>query len=209
MGEKKKGFTQVPNKWIEAKLGKAFLLLVYIASKPEGWKFRNKATAKTLGFSLHVYHRLLNELERKGLIERNRTRDNGRFDSVTITVSECRFTASEKATSEKIESEETTSLSILSNSNTEIKNTEREEGKTLTQDFNNLNAEKQKAWTEEFIEGTKKAADELKAPRKVTVAFHEYWNQLDKNGVPAWKTKEFFDFKVRLKSWMRNERNGG
>lgn len=87
----RKNFTQIPNDLINDKSidPKARFLFVYMASKPDGWKFYRKEVEDGCGFGMHTRIKYTKELEDKGWISIKQNKSKkGRFESNDITLHE-------------------------------------------------------------------------------------------------------------------------
>lgn len=84
----RKGFTVTPNDLIndDTLTPQARFLFVYMASKPDDWKFIQEPMAKGLGWSLPTLRKYLEELIDAGWISRERQRVDGKFDSFDYTL---------------------------------------------------------------------------------------------------------------------------
>lgn len=84
----RKGFTVAPNALIndDSLTPQARFLFVYMASKPDDWKFVQEPMAKSLGWSLPTLRKYIDELIESGWMARERQRVEGKFDSFDYTL---------------------------------------------------------------------------------------------------------------------------
>lgn len=84
----RKDFTVTPNALIndDDLTPQARFLFVYMASKPDDWKFVQEPMAKNLGWSLPTLRKYLEELIASGWMSRERQRIDGKFDTFDYTL---------------------------------------------------------------------------------------------------------------------------
>lgn len=84
----RKDFTITPNELIndDSLTPQARFLFTYMASKPDDWKFVQEPMAKNFNWSLPTLRKYLKELLAAGWISRERSRDEGKFDSFDYTL---------------------------------------------------------------------------------------------------------------------------
>jgi DNA-binding transcriptional MocR family regulator len=161
---------------------------------------------RELGISINTRLRLIKELLDAGLIER--IHRGGRGQSYTYITSKNLF-SNNGNTSQNLRSEETITSQnlgsdhLINNKNSVCAKNNARAREAHTQDSSNdAPAYNPTAF---FTTHTKEAAVALRCPREVTIAFHEYWTATTSDGRQLWETKQAFNFKSRLKNWMRHE----
>lgn len=210
----RQGYTRIPNALIsDATLSLAArMVYVYIASQDKGWVFRPSVMERELGVERKYRLRLIKELITAGLIKREPV-TGIRGVSCTYVVS-----VPNKDSNQPISVPNKDSEGVISVPNRDsdhlinIKNSVCDKNCARARDAHTQDSNSSAAPTDPnaalmkvFIDGTKKASDELHCPREMTVAFHEYWTATVADGRPLWATKQAFNFKQRLKTWMRHE----
>lgn len=209
----RQGYTRIPNALIsDATLSLAArMMYVYIASQDKGWVFRPTVMERELGIARKQRLRLINELITAGLIKREPV-TGIRGVSCTYVVSVPNRDSNQPISVPNRDSDSGISVPNrdsdhhINNKNSVCdKNCARARA-AHTQDSNQSEpADPDSELMRVFINGTKSASDELHCPREMTIAFHEYWTALTADGTPLWATKQAFNFKQRLKTWMRHE----
>ena len=205
----RQGYTRIPNALIsDATLSLAArMVYVYIASQDKGWVFRPEVMERELGIKRDYRFKLIKELIDAGKIIRTRQGNNVKYVAVGETDSHNDVEVGKTDSHNDVEVGKTDSHHLINNKNSVCdKNCARARA-AHTQDSNSSAAptDPNAALMKVFIDGTKKASDELHCPREMTIAFHEYWTATVADGRPLWATKQAFNFKQRLKTWMRHE----
>lgn len=204
----RQGYTRIPNALIsDATLSLAArMVYVYIASQGKDWVFYPEVMDRELGICHVTRKRLLKELEEAGAIEWEKS--HGKRGGSIIKVNKVYLNQDEKVnnvddnTAEKVNN--LYSDHLLNNKKNRESKKCAHAREALSQDFDHLK--------QVFEEATKKAAEELgllPGKRDMVVAFHKWWMQPTKEGVPLWvkeEKKRAFDHKMRLEKWINDER---
>jgi len=124
--ELKEKYAQIPNELIEddSLSDRARFVFCYMASRPDGWNFKNNHLARVLGYSVETLRKYLKELHTAGwVINKGQSVENGEFGG---NIYELKATVPEKVVHEK-----TSHGKNLIHSNTET-TTKTEVSKTNT-----------------------------------------------------------------------------
>lgn len=210
----RQGYTRIPNALIsdETLSFAAKTMYIYIASQAKDWVFYPDIMGKDLNIGRDKRRQLLHELEQHGLLEIQRI-GGSRGKRYRVTIKDG-FSGDNKGIKDGNSGAENGVKDgfsgddhLINNKNSVCDKNCARAREAHTQDSNSSAAptDPNAALMKVFIDGTKKASDELHCPREMTVAFHEYWTATVADGRPLWATKQAFNFKQRLKTWMRHE----
>lgn len=207
----RQGYTRIPNALIsDATLSLAArMVYVYIASQGKDWVFYPEVMERELGIKKRYRLRLLNELTEAGLIERRPVKGHrGISFSYAISVPEKHqnntISVPERLSKDAISVPEKHSDHLINNKKIVCDKNCARAREAHTQDLKD-----EDRLMEIFFEATKKAVKELGLPKSkndVVQGFFEYWTALTDEGVPLWATKQAFNHKSRLKTWLKHER---
>tara|TARA_R110001583_G_scaffold96627_4_gene241015 strand:- start:381 stop:860 length:480 start_codon:yes stop_codon:yes gene_type:complete len=84
-----KNFTIIPNELIntDSLSDRSRFLFVFLACKPDDWKFYNKNLAESMGYSIESLRKYMNDLVHSGwVVKSTQPRVNGKFGTINYTL---------------------------------------------------------------------------------------------------------------------------
>lgn len=200
----RKGYTKVPNALFtdHALTVGARFVCAYLMSNKADWEYTAEGIAGAVGMGLDWAKDMLKELERAGILKRERVRDEkGRLRGTSYSLSYVGNTYVGETYVGTTYVGKTPPIRIIYNKKNKEKKTmcvaQAQNAHTQPEAFNPL---------EFFREHTKEAARKLQTTPQVCRKFEDYWCQADDDGVMLWQRQRAFDFFRRLKKWIADER---